>query len=325
MGLRCRIERTGGPEVIDWFDETAAEPDAGQVRIRQTAIGLNYIDIYHRSGLYPVPLPSGLGLEAAGVVTSVGADATGLAQGDRVAYASAPIGAYAEERVMPAERVLRLPEGVADETAAALMLKGLTAHALLFRTFPVQPGHVVLVHAAAGGVGSLLCAWARHLGARVIGTAGSAAKAEHARAAGCESVIRYDQTPVAQVVHACTDGRGADVVYDGVGAATFEASLDSLAPLGMMVSFGNASGPVPPFAPSELARRGSLFLTRPSVMDYVADRESLEAGAAAVFEAVKAGVLVPDIGQRYALREAAQAHRDLEARRTVGASLLLPD
>lgn len=324
MALRCRIESTGGPEVIGWVDQPSAAPGAGEVGIRHTAVGLNYIDVYHRSGLYPLPLPSGLGLEAAGVVTAVGPDVTGLARGDRVAYASAPIGAYAEERVMPAERVLRLPEGVDDEAAAALMLKGLTAHALLFRTFPVRAGHIVLVHAAAGGVGSLLCAWARHLGARVIGTAGSAAKAEHARAAGCEAVIRYDEEPVAEAMRALTEGRGADVVYDGVGAATFEASLDSLAPLGMMVSFGNASGVVPPFAPSELARRGSLFFTRPSIMDYIADRGSLEAGAAALFEAVAAGVLVPDIGQRYALREAARAHRELEARRTTGASLLLP-
>ena len=324
MALRCRIESTGGPEVIDWVDESSAEPGAGEVGIRHTAVGLNYIDVYHRSGLYPLPLPSGLGLEAAGMVTAVGPDVTGLAQGDRVAYASAPIGAYAEERVMPADRVLRLPDGVDDEAAAALMLKGLTAHALLFRTFPVRAGHIVLVHAAAGGVGSLLCAWARHLGARVIGTVGSAAKAEDARAAGCEAVIRYDEEPVAEAMRSLTEGRGADVVYDGVGAATFETSLDSLAPLGMMVSFGNASGAVPPFAPSELARRGSLFFTRPSVMDYIADRSSLEAGAVAVFEAVMAGVLAPEIGQRYPLREAAQAHRDLEARRTTGASLLLP-
>lgn len=325
MAWHCRIETTGGPEVMRWVDLPVGEPASGEVRIRHTAVGLNYIDVYHRNGLYPVPLPSGIGMEAAGVVSAAGPDVRGLAVGDRVAYASAPIGAYAEERLMPAARVLRLPGNVGDQAAAALLLKGLTAHALLFRTFPVRAGHVVLVHAAAGGVGSLLCAWAHQLGARVIGTVGSAVKAEHALAVGCAAVIRYDEEPVAEAVRALTRGRGVDVVYDGVGAATFEASLDSLAPLGMMVSFGNASGAVPPFAPSELARRGSLFFTRPSVMDYVADRASLEAGAEALFAALSEGVIAADIGQRYPLREAARAHRDLEARRTTGASLLLPE
>ncbi|MGB0211391.1 quinone oxidoreductase family protein [Algiphilus sp.] len=324
MPKQCQFDGPGGPEVIRWSDAPEPVPGEGEVAIAHTAVGVNYIDVYHRSGLYPVPLPSGLGMEAVGTVTAVGAGVAGLAPGDRVAYASAPLGAYAEARAMPADRVVRVPDALDDRTAAAIMLKGLTAHALLFRVFPVRAGHHVLVHAAAGGAGSLLCAWAHHLGARVIGTVGSAAKAERALATGCDAVVRYDREPVAETVRGLTDGRGVDVVYDGVGAATFEASLDALAPLGMMVSFGNASGAVPAFAPGELARRGSLFLTRPSVIDYTRSRADLETGAAAVFEAVAAGVLRPHIGQTYALTDAARAHHDLEDRRTVGASLLLP-
>lgn len=324
MSKAIRIEATGGPELLRMADIEVAEPGAGEVAIRHAAIGVNYIDVYHRSGLYPLELPSGIGLEAAGTVTAVGPDVTNLAEGDRVAYASAPVGAYAEQRLMPAARVVKLPVDVSERDAAALMLKGLTAHFLLFRSFAVQRGHNVLVHAAAGGVGSLLCAWGAHLGARIIASVGSREKAEAARAAGAHEVILHREEDIAQRVRDFTEGRGVAVVYDGIGKATFQASLDSLAPLGMLVSYGNASGPLPAFDPAELARRGSLFFTRPSLMDYTKTRADLEAGAEALFAAVENGVLTANIGQTYAMDDAAQAHRDLEASRTTGASLLLP-
>lgn len=324
MTLTCEIRRNGGPDVLEWIDTEPGEPGPGEVRIRHHAVGLNYIDIYHRTGLYPLSLPSGIGLEAAGEITAIGDGVTDLAIGDRVAYASAPLGAYAEERLMPADRVVPLPDTVDVRSAAALMLKGLTAHFLLFRTFAVQPGQRVLVHAAAGGVGYLLCRWATHLGATVIGTAGSRDKAAIAREAGCAEVIQYRDGNVATQVRRAAGKRGVDVVYDGVGAATFQDSLDSLAPLGMMVSFGNASGAVPAFEPSELARRGSLFFTRPSLLDYTRQRSDLLAGANALFEAVSAGTLSARIDQEYPLKQAARAHRALEARKTTGASLLIP-
>lgn len=324
MTLTCEIRRNGGPDVLEWIETDPGDPGPGEVRIRHHAVGLNYIDVYHRTGLYPLPLPSGIGLEAAGEITAIGDGVSDLAVGDRVAYASAPLGAYAEERLMPADRVVPLPDTVDARSAAALMLKGLTAHFLLFRTFAVQPGQRVLVHAAAGGVGYLLCRWATHLGATVIGTAGSRDKAAIAREAGCAEVIQYRDGNVATQVRRAAGKRGVDVVYDGVGAATFQDSLDSLAPLGMMVSFGNASGAVPAFEPSELARRGSLFFTRPSLLDYTRERSDLLAGANALFEAVSAGTLSARIDQEYPLKQAARAHRALEARKTTGASLLIP-
>ncbi len=324
MTLTCEIRRNGGPDVLEWVDKDPGDPGPGEVRIRHHAVGLNYIDVYHRTGLYPLSLPSGIGLEAAGEITAVGDGVTDLAVGDRVAYASAPLGAYAEERLMPADRVVPLPDAVDARSAAALMLKGLTAHFLLFRTFAVQPGQRVLVHAAAGGVGYLLCRWATHLGATVIGTAGSRDKAAIAREAGCAEVIQYRDGNVATQVRRAAGRRGVDVVYDGVGAATFQDSLDSLAPLGMMVSFGNASGAVPAFEPAELARRGSLFFTRPSLLDYTRERSDLLEGARALFEAVSAGTLSARIDQEYPLKQAARAHRALEARKTTGASLLIP-
>lgn len=324
MPNAIRMQQTGGPEVLDWVPVETVAPGPGEVAIRHTAVGVNFIDVYHRTGLYPLTLPTGLGVEAAGMVAAVGDGVTGLQQGDRVAYAGGPPGAYAEQRVLDAGRVVKLPSDIDDQAAAALMLKGLTAHFLLHRTFPVQPGQFILVHAAAGGVGSLLCSWAAHLGARVIGTAGSAEKAETARGLGCEAIILYREEDVAAGVRELTGGQGVPVVYDGVGAATFQASLDSLAPLGMLVSFGNASGPVPAFSPAELARRGSLFFTRPSLFDYARERADLEAGAQALFAAVAAGAVTARIGHRYPLAQAGQAHQDLEARRTSGSSLLLP-
>ena len=325
--MRChaiRIHETGGPEVLRWEEVEVGEPSAGDVLLRQTAVGLNYIDTYHRSGLYPVPLPGGIGLEAAAVVEAIGPGVTDLRVGDRVAYASAPIGAYAEWRLYPAERLVKIQPGVTDEQAAAMMLQGMTAEYLIRRTYPVRAGQWVLFHAAAGGVGLIACQWLRHLGARVIGTAGGAEKMAMARAHGCEHVIDSRGEPIAVRVREITDGTGVAVVYDGVGRDTFTASLDSLARRGMLVSFGNASGPVPAFEPAELAMRGSLFFTRPSLMDYTAARDELAASAAALFEVVASGAVRIAVHQTYPLRDAAQAHRDLEGRRTTGSTVLLP-
>lgn len=325
--MRChaiRIHETGGPEVLRWEDIEVGEPAVGEVLLRQTAVGLNYIDTYHRSGLYPVPLPGGIGLEAAAVVEGVGPGVEDLRPGDRVAYASAPIGAYAEWRVYPAERLVKIPAGVTDEQAAAMMLQGMTAEYLIRRTFAVRAGQWVLFHAAAGGVGLIACQWLRHLGARVIGTAGGSAKMTLARQHGCEHVIDSHDPAIAARVRELTGGAGVAVVYDGVGRDTFTASLDSLARRGMLVSFGNASGPVPAFEPAELSLRGSLYFTRPSLMDYTATREDLRASAAALFEVVASGAVAIEVHQTYALREAAQAHRDLEGRRTTGSTVLLP-
>lgn len=325
MPLCCTLPHHGGTDVLQWHDVDPGPPAAGELLIAHTAVGVNYIDIYHRSGLYPLPMPSGIGLEAAGRVIAVGDGVSGFAPGERVAYASAPVGAYAEQRRMPAERVVHLPDTVSDSDAAALMLKGLTAHFLLFRTFRVQAGDHIVVHSAAGGVGSLLCRWARHIGAQVIGTVGDAGKAATAEAAGCERVIDRSREDVAAAVREATAGVGAAVVYDGIGADTFRSSLDCLAPLGMMVSFGNASGPIAAFAPSELATRGSLFFTRPSLLDYIRRNEDLTEGAAAVFRACADGVLQAQVQHRYPLREAARAHEALESGRTTGASVLLPE
>jgi NADPH2:quinone reductase len=319
-----RIHRTGGPEQLQFESADIAAPGAGEVLLRQTAIGVNFIDTYHRSGLYPLSLPSGLGSEGAGEIVGVGEGVTQFRPGDRVAYASGPPGAYAQMRVMPAAALVKLPDGIDDRSAAAMMLRGMTVEYLIRRLYPVRRGETVLLHAAAGGVGLIATQWLKHLGATVIGTAGGPAKAELARAHGCDHVIDYRHEDVAARVREWTAGKGVTVVYDGVGRDTFAASLDSLAPRGMMVSFGNASGAVEPFAPALLAGKGSLFLTRPRLLDYIATRSELEASAAALFAVVLSGAVRINIGQTYALRDAAQAHRDLEARKTTGATLLLP-
>jgi NADPH2:quinone reductase len=325
MTKAIRIYATGGPEVMRWEEVKVGDPEPGQTRIRHSAVGLNFIDIYHRSGLYPLPsLPSGLGLEAAGVVEAVGAGITEVKVGDRVAYASPPPGAYTEARLMPADRLVVLPATIDERTAAAIMLKGMTAHYLLRRTYQVQAGDAVLIHAAAGGVGLIACQWAKYLGATVIGTVGSDEKAELARAHGCHHVIVYTRENFVERVKEITSGEGVAVVYDSVGKAVFMDSLDCLRPLGMMVTFGNASGPVPAFEPAVLAAKGSLFLTRPSLMTYTAKRTDLLASATELFEVVANGVIKVEIQQTYPLAEAAQAHRDLEARKTTGSTLLLP-
>jgi NADPH2:quinone reductase len=294
------------------------------VLIRQTAIGLNFIDVYERTGLYPGALPTGLGREGAGVVEAVGPKVRGVAVGDRVAYVSAQPGSYAQERVMPADRVVQIPDGVSDRLAAAAMLKGLTAQFLLRRTYKVRKGDTVVIHAAAGGVGLIASQWARELGATVIGVVGSDAKAAVAREHGCHHALVPGRDDLAGRVRELTGGAGAHVVYDSVGKDTFFASLDCLRPLGMMVSYGNASGPVPPVAPLELARRGSLFLTRPILFHYIARRADLERAARELFEVIGRGAVRIEIGQSYALQDAAQAHRDLEARRTIGSTVLIP-
>ena len=325
MTKAIRIHHTGGPDVLTYEDTDLPAPAEGEVRIRHDAIGVNFIDTYHRSGLYPLPsLPATLGLEAAGVVTEVGAGVTVFKPGDRVAYASAPVGAYAEERNMPANRVIPLPDGISTHDAAGMMLRGLTAQFLLRRTYRVEPGDYVLVHAAAGGVGQLLCQWASALGATVIGTAGSEEKAGIARAHGAQHVILYAEESVPARVRDITDGQGVVVVYDGVGKATFIDSLDSLAPLGMMVSFGNASGPLEPFDPAELAKRGSLFFTRPSLLHYTANDIDLVEGAAELFDMVLKSKVMISIGQEYPLAAAAEAHRALEGRKTTGSTILIP-
>ncbi len=326
MNYAIRLHHTGGPEVLFWKQVPVPTPGPGEVLLRQTAIGLNFIDVYHRNGLYPLgDLPATPGLEAAAVVDAVGDGVVSVAPGQRVAYASLPPGAYAEVRVMPAARVVPLPDTIDDRTAAAMMLKGMTARYLLKRTYSVEAGDVILVHAAAGGVGLILCQWAKHLGATVIGTVGSPAKAELARAHGCDHTILYSQETVPERVREITDGRGVAVVYDSVGKATFAGSIDSLAPLGMMVSYGNASGPLDPVDPALLAKKGSLFFTRPSLMTYTASDADYIETARDLIGAVTSGAVRIRVNQTYALRDAAQAHRDLEARRTTGSVVLLPD
>ena len=318
-----RIHEAGGPEVMRWEEEDLGVPAAGMAEVRHTAIGLNYIDTYHRSGLYQLPLPTRLGVEGAGVVAAVGEGVEGISVGDRVAY-SGGLGAYAEAIHMPANRLVKLPDGVSEETAAASLLKGLTAAYLLTRTFPVQSGQDVLVHAAAGGTGLILCQWAHHLGARVIGTAGSEEKAAMARDNGADHTILYRDEDVAAQVRTLTDGKGVNVVYDGVGKDTFEASLNSLAPLGMFVSFGNASGNAPSVAPHDLQNRGSLFFTRPSLAHYSATSEDLQSLADAFFEVIGNGAVNIHINQRYPLADLVQAHSDLESRKTTGSTILIP-
>ena len=317
-----RMHQAGGPEVMQWEQDDLGDPGPGQVRVRHTAIGLNFIDTYHRSGLYPLPLPTRLGVEAAGVVEAVGADAD-LSLGDRVAYAG-NLGAYAEASLVPASRLVKLPAGVADDQVAASLLKGLTACYLVTRTFALRAEHSALVHAAAGGVGLILCQWARHIGATVIGTAGSAEKAELARRNGADHVILYREEDVVTRVKELTDGRGVDVVYDAVGKDTYQASLDSLAPLGMFVNYGNASGLAPAVQPQDLMQRGSLFFTRPSLAAYAATAEDQQAMADQLFRLMMDGAVTIHINQRYRLADLVQAHRDLEARATTGSTVIVP-
>jgi len=319
-----RIHQPGGPEAMVWEEIEIGAPAAGQVLLRHTAVGLNFIDVYHRTGLYPAPLPFTPGLEGAGIVEAVGEGVAEFKPGDRVAYANPPLGAYAEARLMPADRLVKLPDGIAEHKAAAMMLQGMTAQYLLRRTYPVGKGDTILIHAAAGGVGLLVCQWARHLGATVIGTVGSEEKAELAKAHGCDHPILYKSEDFVARVREITNGEGVPVVYDSVGKDTFLKSLDCLRPLGMMVSFGQSSGKVEPLDTGLLAAKGSLFLTRPSLMAYTAKRADLVASAAELFEMVQKGVVKIEVNQTYALMDAAQAHRDLEGRKTTGSTLLLP-
>ena len=321
MPHAIRIHETGGPEVLKWEEVDVGEPGPGQVKLRQEAAGLNYIDVYHRIGLYPQPLPFIPGVEGAGTVEAVGPDVTGLQVGDRVAYAG-PIGGYAEERLIEADRLVKLPDSISGEQAAAMMLQGMTAHMLLRSVHRVEPGETILIHAAAGGVGLIVCQWAKALGASVIGTVGSDEKAELARAHGCDHPIVYTRQDFAAEVERITEGKKLPVVYDSVGKDTFLKSLDCLRPRGLMVSFGNASGPVDPFPPAILAQKGSLFLTRPTLFNYIAERAELETAARELFEVVESGKVKIEIKQRYALTDAAQAHRDLEARKTSGSTIL---
>ncbi len=321
MTHAIRFHEAGGPEVLKWEEIEVGDPGEGQVRLRQTAIGLNYIDTYHRSGTYPVPLPSGVGLEAAGEVEALGPGVTDLEVGDRVAYASPPIGAYAEARSMPADRVVKLPQGIDDRQAAAMMLQGMTVQYLIRRTYRCKPGQTVLFHAAAGGVGLIACQWLKELGVNVIGTVGSAEKAELAAAHGCTHIINYREEDFVARVKELTGGEGVPVVYDGVGKDTWEGSLDCLSPLGMMVSFGGASGQVPPVNLGILAQKGSLFVTRPTLMTYTASRADLVASANELFDVVRSGAVKIEINQTYPLSEAAQAHADLESRKTTGSTI----
>jgi NADPH2:quinone reductase len=319
-----RFDTTGGPEVLHLADLPMPEPKAGQVLVRQQAIGVNFIDTYHRTGLYPVKLPSGLGMEGAGVVEAVGEGVTRFAVGDPIAFASGPIGAYAEFHVVAAERAVKPPVGVEAQVAAAALLKGMTAEFLLRRLYPVKAGQTILVHAAVGGVGQILVQWGKALGAEVIATVGSEAKAERARSLGADHVILYRDQDVAAEVRRITGGGGVPVAYDSVGAATFEGTLASLAKRGLFVSFGNASGPPPAIAPARLLQAGSVFLTRPTMGDYLATTAELDESAAALFEVIGSGKVKIEIGQTFALADARKAHEALEARDTVGASLLIP-
>lgn len=324
MPKAIRIHEVGGAEVLCYEDFDPGPPVEGELQLRHTAIGLNYIDVYDRTGLYPMPLPAGLGREAAGVVTAVGRKVVGFKKGDRVAYVHTEPGSYCEFRNLPSARVVKLPKAISDEQAAAMMLKGLTAQYLLRRTYRVKKGDWILVTAAVGGVGSILCQWAKALGAKVIGVVGNEAKVALARREGCKHVLVMGKDDLVARVKEITKGAGVPVVYDSVGKETFFAALDCLAPMGMMVTYGNASGPPPLMSPMELAKRGSLFLTRPSLFAYIAKRDDLEAGAKELFRAVSTRKVKLHVGQRYHLSEAAQAHRDLEARKTVGSTVLIP-
>lgn len=324
MPKAIRFDEVGGPDVMQYVDVDVPPPSAGQVQVRHTAIGLNYIDTYHRTGLYPLPLPSGIGLEAAGVVVEVGEGVDNLQIGDRIAYGAGPLGAYSERANVPANRVGKLPDGVSDDVAAAIMLKGMTARYLLRATYEVKPGDTILFHAAAGGVGLIACQWASALGATVIGTVGSPEKGELARANGCDHIINYSNENVAESVREITGGTGVPVVYDGVGQSTIMSSLDSLSPRGLLASFGNASGPVKDFDLGLLSAKGSLYITRPTLMTYVASDRDLADTMTDLFDMVGSGKLNISINQRYPLSEAVQAHRDLEGRKTTGSTILLP-
>jgi NADPH2:quinone reductase len=322
MPRAIRIEKTGGPEVMQYVDVDVGAPGPGECQVRHHAIGLNYIDVYFRTGLYPQPLPGGIGLEGAGVVTAVGEGVTHVKAGDRVAYSNRPPGSYAEVRNLPARSVVKLPRDIGFETAAAMMLKGLTVQYLFRRTYRLQKGQTILFHAAAGGVGLIAMQWAKALGVTVIGTVGSEEKATLARRFGCDHTILYKRENVVERVREITAGAMVPVVYDAVGKDTFDASLDCLQPFGLMVSFGNASGPVPPMPLTAL--KGSLYVTRPTLMAHIDNRANLEEMAAELFRMVGSGTISIEIDQRYRLADAVQAHRDLEARRTTGSSLLLP-
>jgi len=322
MSKAIRIHQHGGPEVLRWEEVDPGTPGPGEALVRHEAVGLNFIDVYHRSGLYPLPtLPTTPGMEAAGVVEAIGPGVVEVAVGDRVAYAGAPPGAYAEKRRIPAHRLVQLPAGISALQAAAMMLQGMTARYLLKGCWPVGPGTTLLIHAAAGGVGLIVCQWARHLGATVIGTVGSLEKADSAKANGCQHPIVYTKEDFVARVKEITGGRGVDVVYDSVGQTTFLKSLDCLRPMGMLVSFGQSSGPIGLFDPALLAQKGSLFLTRPSLMTYTARREDLLTHARDLFEVVQNGAVTVAVRQTYPLAEAPRAHRDLEGRKTTGSSV----
>ena len=326
MSHAIRIHKAGGSEVLQWDNIEVGKPSAGQVRLKQTACGLNYIDVYMRDGVYPVPeYPSVLGMEAAGVIQELGegvADDLGFKVGDRVAYAMVA-GAYAEERLIDAQKLIKIPDAIDDKSAATMMLKGLTAHYLLFRSYPVKAIDTILMHAAAGGVGLMACQWAKHLGATVIGTVGSKEKAELAMANGCDHVIYYRDENIAERVRELTNGEGVAAVYDGIGQSTFEASLDSLKPFGVMVTYGNITGQVEPFSPKILAPKGSLYVTRPTLATHTATRELLVEGAERLIDVVSKGIVKNHINQSYALKDTAQAHQDLEARVTTGSTVLV--
>ena len=323
MTKAVRFHKTGGPEVLQLDDVTVGDPGQGQVRVRHTAIGVNFIDTYQRSGLYAMPLPAGAGNEAAGVVEAVGPGVTQLKAGDRIAY-TGQVGSYCEQKLLPADRLVKVPQGISDEQAASMMLKGMTVQYLIHRTYKVKPGDTVLWHAAAGGVGLIACQWLKAIGATVIGTVGSEDKARLAKAHGADHVINYSNENFVARVKEITAGKGVPVVYDSVGKTTWDGSLDCLRPLGMMVSFGNASGPVAPFSPVILSQKGSLYLTRPTLVTYTASREDLEMTSKALFEIVLSGKVKIEISARYKLADAQQAHRDLEGRKTTGSVILVP-
>ena len=319
-----RVHKQGGPEEMKWEEVTLPEIQKDDVLIKHTAIGLNYIDTYHRSGLYPMPVPLTLGIEGAGIIIEAGENVKDLNVGDRVAYASPPTGSYAEAKVMPADRLVKIPDNISDEIAAAIMLKGMTVEYLVRRTYNVKAGQTVLFHAAAGGVGLIACQWLKAIGAKVIGTVGSEEKAALAKANGCEHTILYREENFVDKVKEITNGKGVPVVYDGIGKDTALKSLDCLSPLGMLVVFGNSSGNAPPIETGLLAAKGSLFLTRPTLMTYNANREDLVESAQQLFNMVESGKVNISINARYDLKDAAQAHKDLESRKTTGSTLLIP-
>lgn len=325
MVKAIRMYETGGPEVLLWEDYDPGQPGPGEALLRQEAVGLNFIDVYHRTGLYPLPsLPATPGMEGVGIVEAIGEGVTEVEVGDRVAYAGLPAGAYAQVRRIPADRLVKLPDPISAQQGAAMMLQGMTARYLLYGCYRVKRGDTILIHAAAGGVGLIVCQWAKHLGATVIGTMGSSEKAELARSFGCDESILYDKEDFVSRVKEITRGQGVDVVYDSVGQSTFMKSLDCLKPMGMMVSFGQASGPIPSFDLGILAAKGSLFLTRPSLINYTAKREDLLAHAQDLFDVVEKGAVKIEVNQRYPLAEAANAHRNLENRKTTGSTILIP-